>query len=481
MISFVKKLKLTEKALLIYVGLCYLASVIRTFDILRFPYVVEYGEATILSQVKTLFDGDFPYNKHLVEIHNYFSYTPFFQYLTSWMGASPEQWLHSARMLNSLSLFAVGILISAIFYQAKGDEKKPIHLVLPMLVWLSWYPVFNWMGLARLDGLALFFQVFGLYFYLRPSGKSVYQVLAMVSLILAFFSKQSAIWMATALIVNDLYNKKLNLYWLIYIVGICTGVAWLNFKSEGTLWTHLVGSNQNVFSFNLLVENLRANVVFHAGLLLIALCGFYKMQFNRQNILTVTLLIMSIPYVIGIGREGSNVNFLLEISVPLTWLLILGVEKLDKAIAGSVLGVGLITFTMFDNFQFRWNFIKPKAPQAWSNYSPDAARSIQNLILLIRNNSGEIWSEDISLPIFAGKTPVYFPFEYMQGISRGVIDESVFLEKIKGKKVDFIIVENRAFRPFAKRFTDKMAEAINANYRVQSQDDFFYVYSPNTK
>ena len=481
MIGYLKKFELTEKALLIYVGLCYLAMVVRCYDILHFPYAVEYGEGTILSQVKTLFEGNFPYNKHLLEIHNYFSYTPVFQYLTSWLGSSPEQWLFSARVLNSLSLFAVGVLISVIFYQEKGEKKKPIHFILTLLLWLSWYPVFNWMALARLDGLALFFQVLALYFYLRPTHKNIYQILMVVSLILAFFTKQSAIWVATALMINDIYNRKLNLNWLLYIIGIGAGVVWLNSKSDGTLWTHLVGSNQNVFSFNLLINNLRANVVFHLGLLIMALCGFYKMKLNRQNILTITLLIMAIPYVIGIGREGSNVNFLLEVCIPLTWLVMLGSENLDKSIAGMALGIGLVFFPTSDNLQYRWSFLKPKNEQKWSNYSPEAQKSIQSLVALIRSEPGEVWSEDISLPIFADKEPVFFPFEYMQGISRGSIDETYFLEKIVNKKVGLIIAENRIHRSFAKRFTDKMGAAIMANYRVQSQDEYFVVYVPNTK
>ncbi len=480
MIEFIKKLKFVEKALFIYAGLCFLATVTRTFDILHFPFSAEYGESTILYQVKLLFEGSFPYTKHLTDIHNYFSYTPLFQYIVSRIGTEPIQWLTSARVLNSLCLIAVGFLISLIFYQEKGEHKKSVHLFLTWLVWLSWYPVFNWMGLARLDGLALFFQALGLYFYLRPRHRNFYQVLAMLSLVFAFFSKQSAIWIAVGLVANDLYYKKLNPFWIIYVVGVGTGVAWLNSKSEGTLWMHLVGSNQNVFHLDLLLENLRANAVFHLGLLLIALFGFYKMERTPQNVRMVFLLITSIPYVIGIGREGSNVNFLLELCIPLTWLLMLGAEKLDRSIAGAVVGVALV-FSMSDNLQFRLNFLKSKSEQGWSNYSPAAAESIRKLVQIIRDQSGEVWSEDISLPIFAGKEPTFFPFEYMQGISRGTIDEGGFLQKIQNKQISLIIVENRAFRPYAKRFTDKMGATIMANYHVQTTDDYFYVYLPNTK
>ncbi|MBO9668366.1 MAG: hypothetical protein J7501_16325, partial [Bdellovibrio sp.] len=198
-----KKVKPVTLALLFYAGLCYVAGVIRTYSILRFPYVVEYGESTILYQIRVLFRGIFPYNAHLVEQHNFFSYTPFFQYLVSLSASTPQAWLFNARLLNSLSLFGVGVLISLLYFQWKNEERKPIHFVLPLLLWLSWYPVFNWMALGRLDGLALLMQVLGLYFYLRPTLQNLFKILAMIAFVFAFFTKQSAVWIPASLIIYN--------------------------------------------------------------------------------------------------------------------------------------------------------------------------------------------------------------------------------------------------------------------------------------
>jgi hypothetical protein len=280
--------------------------------------------------------------------------------------------------------------------------------------------------------------------------------------------------------IYDAFNKKKEWKWLIYLSGVAVGLGGLALFSEGTLWIHLFKSNQNVFSLNLLYENLRANVVFHLGLLVIALCAIPKMKLTSMNLLILILAITCLPYIIGIGREGSSVNFLLEICVVLTWLTVMGAERLDQTRVGSFVGILLILLTLGSSISYRWDFIQPKSG-AWLNYSPEAEESIGKVISQIKVADGEVWSEDTSLLLFAGKDIAYFPFEYMQGFSRGSLNEGAYLNRVREKKVDLIVIENPAFRAPAKRFSDKMITEIMANYHITSQDRYFFVYSPNTK
>ncbi|QLY25302.1 hypothetical protein [Bdellovibrio sp. KM01] len=472
-----KELKPLTIIILVYGLLCYIAVVARAYQIIRFPYTIDYGESTILYQVKILVEGRYPYSKAAADVANYFSYTPIFQSLIGVISTDPIVWLKEARLINTASILLVGALISKIYVDSHRGTAKFTDWALPFLLWFSWYPVFNWTAMGRLDGLALLFQMSGLYYYLQNSSKAKFQ--AMICFLLAIFTKQTALWVPCALFAIDLKNKRMDRSWLSLVVGVVVGFLCLDYFSEHTLWAHLFGSNNNRYEWVFLWDAIKANGVFHLGILVIALVGVWKLKSEGFDLLIIFLGLFALPYVFGMGREGSGSNFLLELCVVLTFLTLRGIAILNKSVLVSFVAGIIVILTCWQNFKYRTYFLNdPGAPvfvTAWSDEVKDATETV---IEKIKNTDGPIWAENPSLLIFAGKDVTFFPFEFKQAIARGKLDEFLLVREVEWKNISLIVLDRNPYIPPVSRISEGVLQAIGANYKPIYQNDYFLLTSP---
>ncbi|QDK47112.1 hypothetical protein DOM22_19055 [Bdellovibrio sp. ZAP7] len=474
-----KMLKPLTLVILGYGLLCYMAVVARAFQIIRFPYTIDYGESTILYQVKILFDGFFPYRASAFDSANYFSYTPLFQSVVSILGSDPIMWLREARILNTVSLLLTGVLISKFYVDGKSEKATAIDWALPFLLWISWYPVFNWTGMGRLDGVALFFQMMGLFLYLREKNQGSSRFMAMICFFLAIFTKQSALWVPCSLFLYDLINRKFEKSWVVFAVGLITGFMSLNYFSENTLFGHLFSSNNNSYHLSNLLISLKENGLFHLGILLVTAFGVSKLQIRGRDQLVIILGLLSLIYVWGMGREGSGSNFLLEFCVVLTWLTMRGIEALSKSWKWSAVAAILIVATCWQNMRYRTYFLKdPGVPTFVTAWSEEVKQSTEIVIERIKSADGPVWSDNPALLLFAGKDIEFFPFEYKQAVARGKLDEFFFVKDIEDKKVAMIVMERNKYLPTVQRFSDNILKAIETAYRPSYQNDYYLVIVP---
>jgi hypothetical protein len=473
------KTKPLTVVLLIYGLICYVAVVARAYQIIRFPYTIDYGESTILYQVKVLFDGAFPYRASAFDSANYFSYTPLFQSLVSLMGSDPVSWLREARILNTISLFLVGAVISKIYVDWKGTAAKAIDWALPFLIWISWYPVFNWTGMGRLDGVALLLQMMGMHFYLHEKNQVRFRFVAMICFLLAVFTKQTAFWIPCSLFLYDLINRKFEKSWITFFVGLVVGFLSLNHFSENTLWGHLFSSNNNNYDIFNMLNSLKYNGIFHLGVLLVAAVGIAKLQWRGRDQLFIVLGLLSLVYVWGMGREGSGSNFLLEFCAVLTWLTMRGLETLNKSWKISTVAAVLIILTCWQNMRFRTYFLHdPGAPTFVTAWSEDVKQSTEIVIDRIKNTEGPVWSDNPALLLFAGRDIEFFPFEYKQAAARGKLDEFFYIRDLEEKKVSLIVLERNKYLPAIPRFSEKILRAIETTYRPSFQNDYYLLIVP---
>ncbi|WP_413292291.1 hypothetical protein ACLSU7_12890 [Bdellovibrio sp. HCB185ZH] len=467
---------------LVFLGyglLCYVAVVARAFQIIRFPYTIDYGESTILYQVKILFDGFFPYRATAFDSANYFSYTPFFQSIISLFGSEPIIWLREARILNTIALLLTGALISKFYVDGKSEKASAIDWALPFLLWISWYPVFNWTGMGRLDGLALFFQMAGLILYLRKNNQSSSRFIAMICFLMAVFTKQTALWVPCSLFLYDVIHRKFEKSWIVFVVGLVSGFMSLNYFSENTLWGHLFSSNNNNYDFTSLLIALKENGLFHLGILAVTAFGASKLQLRPRDVLIIILGFFSLIYVWGMGREGSGSNFLLEFCVVLTLLTMRGIEALNKSWVWSFAAAVLIVATCWQNMRYRTYFLNdPGIPVFVTAWSEEVKQSTEIVIERIKNADGPVWSDNPALLLFAGKDIEFFPFEYKQAVSRGKLDEFFFIKDIEEKKVAMIVMERNKYLPTVQRFSDNILKAIENSYRPSYQNDYYLLIVP---
>ncbi|WP_413585660.1 hypothetical protein [Bdellovibrio sp. HCB274] len=468
--------------LFLYGMICYLAAVTRSFQIIRFPFTIDYGESTTIHQIKTLFDGLSPYSQSAADSFNYFSYTPLFPFLASLLGHDPESWLFAARIINTLSLVGVGLLIAKMYYDWQGRDATTWDFALPFILWFSWFPVSNWMGVGRIDGLALLFQVLGLYFYLKPVEKSSSKMLGILCFVLAFYTKQSAVWIPLSLMLWEAtrLNRKDLGGWSLYFAAIVGGLFVLNQFSGGFLWSHLFESNRNEFRIDNLLIALKDNGTFHLGILLVAASGLVKLNLKSSDGLMALLAVTSLIWVVGAGREGSSSNFLLEFSIVVTWFAARGARKLNQSKTISWVATLVVVATCWHNVVVRSYFIKDPGPELfWSNFNSLAKDSTEKVLELVRNSDGPVWSENPSLSLYAGKEIIFWPFEFGQAIARKSMNEDELLKQLADKKVSLVIRESATRIAPVQRLSDKMLQLIGSNYKIIYYDDFYVVYAPN--
>ncbi|WP_413576222.1 hypothetical protein ACLVWU_17710 [Bdellovibrio sp. HCB290] len=461
---------------------CYLAAVSRSFQIIRFPFTIDYGESTTLHQIKVLFDGMNPYTQSAADAFTYFSYTPLFPYLASLFESGPESWLFAARLINTMSLVGVGLIIAKTFYDWQGSKATTWDFALPFLLWFSWFPVSNWLGMGRVDGLALLLQVLGLYLYVKPSKKSVLRLLGIFCFILAFYTKQSAVWIPLSLMLWEAirFHKKDLGSWAMYLIVIAGGLLILNQVTGGHLWVHLFESNRNEFRIENLLVALKDNGIFHLGILLVAFCGLFKLDLKSSDGLMLLLAVVSLIWVIGAGREGSSSNFLLEFSVVVTWFATRGSRLLNQNKILSWSAAIIVVVTCWHNMEVRSYFIKDPGPELyWSNFNSLAKDSTQNVLEIVKKSDGQVWSENPSLLMFAGKDIIFWPFEFGQAIARKSMNENVLLDQLADKRISLVIKESATRVAPVQRLSDKMLNLLSSNYRVIYSDDFYVVYGPN--
>ncbi|WP_413582888.1 hypothetical protein [Bdellovibrio sp. HCB288] len=432
--------------------------------------------------MKTLFSGIFPYSSVAAEHLNYFSYTPLFQYITSLIGQDPEAWLFAARLINTLALVGVGLLLAKINCDWKEGKATAWDFALPFLLWFSWFSVSNWMAMGRVDGLALFLQVLGLFFYLKMTEKSSIKILSLMCFILAFFTKQSAVWIPFTLMLWEAvrFQKKELGRWTIYFAGIFGGLLVLYYFSGGFVWDHLIKSNQNQFKLSNLIEMLTSNIEFHLGILLVAICGLIKLDLKKTDGLLLMLLASSLIWVVGAGREGSSSNFLLELSVVLTLLVARGETYLNKSLLKSSIAAAIVLITCWPNMKVRSYFIKDPGPNIfWANYTNQAKEETDVVLKYLREAKGPIWSENPALPMFAGKDIEFWPFEIGQSIARGEYSEDLLLQQLKSKSIAMIVRESAVHVVPVQRLSNNVLDLIETQYHIIYQNEFYVVYGPN--
>lgn len=480
--SWIDFLKVT--AVLSVVIISSLALCFRLYYLLQYPFVVDYGESAILHQAKLLFEGVWPYNRDLLSQAIYFSYSPLMQWLLSILADTPVEWLIGARSISAFSFLLSGWVISILIRREFPQSSRAQSFLLPFLVWLSWYPIYVWAGLARLDGLALLLQLLGLYFYLSAKGPS--KIFCSVLWLMALLVKQTAFWIPLSLIIYEILKyKKLKdvRVWASYFLVLSVGVIALYIKSDGTLFQHLIRANSGDYSGAVFLRVFSSFVQFNAGLIVLAVCGLWLVKDLKKSAMLVSVLLLtSFFFTLGLGKEGSNVNFLIEFCVVLTFLVVLALNQRNTS---GLLGVVVLVLFMALSLQsLRFQLSLMGSPDALTHadveYSSKHRLANAEVVERLKAVQGDVWSENYSLNLFANKEVTFFPFEFQQAIKRGDLRESTLVDRVRTKELSAIVIKKH-LGPETSAISSTLRSAIEQEYRVTFQNDDYLYFEPNLK
>lgn len=471
--------------LLVYACIEYLGF---GYQILSFPYQVDYGEGPLLSQVGRLANFENLYTSNLTQApYTITNYPPIYMLIQV-----PLNWLFGpdflyGRLISFLSMGTAGIFLSLILHKLTQDWLAA--LTGGMLLFAIPY-IKAWAPLYRIDPLALGLSCAALYLLIKkPDDRCI---IPMVALLLngAIYTRQSyglAAPLAAFIWLLSRQPRRRAFILAFYVIGIGLGLfVFLNILSNGGFTFNIITANINKFQTHILMNYIR-QVVFDIPLLIIfgILFIFVGWIRNPAWLLVGPYLLGATVSALTIGKIGSNINYLLELSASLCLVVGLTIawlrgKRYSTQSIPSKANWHLISICVIVALaaQVYWVVNSDTGYDKYLLHKTELAAQNKVLLDIIEETPGMvITGEHMGLLALTDRLISYQPFELKQLSDSGVWDQTPFLEELNSGKYPLILM----YRPAGgnvheRRWTPEMLAMISKNYRYVNNFDQTIVY-----
>jgi len=429
-----------------------------TGSVLAWPWQFDYDEGVNLHAAWLLAHGT---NIYAANPPDRFISAPYPPVL--YMLSAPALLLGGLHLVvPRLLVLAATLIIGALLgYLAHKEGAGLPASALVAALWFSISPVIIWGALYKQDMLALAFGLGGLAVLYCSPDRSPYLALALFAL--AFFTKQSALAPAAAglawLFLRDRWAG-LRFGWRL-LVALGGGFLLLLALSGGGFWQHalvyqeypwLPSTWQRVIGK--LVGEYTPLLLLGGGvvaLALIELARRLRTEGRRWASLELPLPVVYVGAATGsvmiqAGYSGANYNHLLDIFPPLLWLVGYGLARTREArtwtqaaCAAAIFGLLLVQVPMFGGLEHWYT----------SGYWPSPSRDgeLRGRSALVAAARGDIFSEDDTLMLLAGREPVYDDPDTIATMGdSGGWDESRLVQDLRDRRFPLIMVRHGAYR-----------------------------------
>jgi hypothetical protein len=475
--------------LLVFLSVAMLIFVFHMAMALFHRYPMDYGESPLVDQAMRLASGQGIYRSSLSSppytISNYpplyvLVLTPFVKLF------GPNFW--AGRVISVASTLASAAFLALIVYTYSQDR---LAAIVTGLVFLSIPYVVGWSIFARVDMLALALSTAGLYVVARwpktwqertrtsASRRLLGLVGASLLLVAAAYTRQSyglaAPLAAFVWLLTQDWRQALKLAGLVGGVGLGLFLI-LNVLTGGGFFYNIVTANVNEFSMERLRSNWRA--LWQTAYLLLIIGGVSLFVTPRR----VKVWSLLIPYLIGsclsaatIGKIGSNVNYLLELSAALAlaagvllawtrqrpWLRILMLLVL-------ALQVGQLMKATLEG---------PVESAKWRLYP---GKELEDLEWTVQTADGPVLADEfMGLLTLQGRSLYFQPFEVTQLANAGLWDQADLLASIRNREFPIVLIHHFMDWPvYKERWTPEMLSAIIENYAATDSLASTIVFRP---
>ncbi len=474
------RLNLPLQLLLVMAALSLLGYAGMVWSTVTFPYPLDYGEGPLLAQTGQLSALQNIYRSNIdAPPYTITNYPPLFMLLQVPLNLlfGPAMWY--GRLISVASALVAGLLVALILHALTRDLTAAgvgglLLLANPYLQ--------VWSVLNRIDMLALALSLAGLWLLARrPPGRGAV-VTGGLLLVAAVYTRQSyglAAPLAAFVWLLRWPPRRRALELAALVGGIGLGLfALLNWLTDGGFFFNTITANANAFDAERLADFW--DDLWHftpyllAGALLFVLSGVW---FGVRSWWLIA------PYFAGaalsaatIGKVGSNINYLLELSAACALALgaLLAWQK-----SRPLLRQGLLVLLALQLY-----LLLPGIPNHLFVLGRTAQpQEMARLEGLIRQASGPVLADDAMgfLPL-TGRPLVAQPFEVSQLAHDGVWDQSDFVASIEHRDFALIVVL-RVVTPQGPleeaNWTSQMLAAIEKHYRqVDLIASNTFVYAP---
>jgi multiple sugar transport system permease protein len=447
---------------------------------LSFPYSLNYSEGPLLDQAARVLDFQNIYRVDLSEPpFTVSNYPPVFVLLQAplvWL-FGPEYWY--GRAISLAGAVATAVFIGLILHALTRDRIAAVaggssFLAVPYVV--------QWSSLARVDLLGLALSWAGLYVAVRQPGRRRYVIAAALLMVAAIYTRQTYA-LATPLAGFVWLLSRRRLRGALTLAAVTGGVSLVllgvpSAITGGGFFFHTVTSNVNEFRWEQVTFSLSdlfatMPLTLAGGVAFLVLAPRSGMECRW---LVGPYLLGAVATALLIGKAGSDVNYLLELSAALSLAagaLLARYAKRPGPRTAMLLAVAVQTALLVQTSQLGHAFRE----QCVVAREDEIAR----LEEIVDDSKGPVLADEyMGLLPLEGRRIHLQPFEMTQLAREGKWDQGPLLRRIGEKRFSAILIfEPPGARALVEdRWTYEMLDQIEANYEPSGTFALTRVYLP---
>ena len=442
-----------------------------------FPYQLDYGEAPLIDQAIRLTQGENIYRAEIsTPPYTISNYPPIYLLVQApfvWL-FGPEMWY--GRLISLLSVGATAFFVAMTLFALTRDRIAAIAagLTFPAIPY-----VMRWSSLGRVDLLGLALSWAGLFAVVRWPDRRKAIAAASVLFVAAVLTRQTYVLAAplTAfvwLLVQGHRRRALELAGVSCGLGLASFAA-LNVATDGGFFLNTVTANINEFRWERVSFNALGALLACPLLLLGGLAFLSKGPRDGAWWVAAPYLALSVPSALLVGKVGSDVNYLLELSAALclvTGALIAWQSERPRlrALVIALLAVQVLALAQ-----------SSLVPSGLQDYVVDQERELRELSRIVAAAEGPVLTDEhMGLLPLNGKQIKLQPFEITQLSRDGSLDQKRAVRSIRNGEYAVVMMWEPPFAREIKqdRWTDEMLRAVNAHYEPDRRLADMVVYRP---
>jgi len=464
--------------------------------VIPFPVDVDNSEGYLLNEARLWSEGCSPYRDFHSPPWLVANYPPLYPLILSlparWGGLS-FAW---GRALSALSVVGISVVIYLILW---GRTRSHYWSSIGAFLFPSFFHVYSWGALHRVDLLGLLFAALGL-LAVERGRRLVWPLLLFLA---AFLTRQTYVAPVLAAgFVMAAKGRRRSAAWLaggffgsaVLLVGLAS------LLTGGEFFRHTILYNMNDYRWEdawvYQLHLCRYTAVFAAFALGLVLVDFRERTWDWVPVYVFLGWLVSLTA----GKVGSAENYLLELVLGISLAVPLFALRLRKTLSAGPRSLAFVVplLLLFGNFQ---NFHVPRteAGPAWLKtwgrrydfaFTPVGGDYATAVALLAegKRTAGPVLSQYAGWTLLSGHEVLFHPFLVRQLSLQGRFDERHLLSRVRAREFDAVLISDdlgddpdpASFRLGSERFSgDFYRLLIEAGY-VRTQGFFgkYFIYRP---
>ncbi len=428
-----------------------------SFNIIRFPYGIDYGEAPLIDQVSRIENHELVYKADLNSPPYIVSnYPPLYTLLLALIRSIFNTPLfQTGRILSLFFSVLSGIVIGLFGYRL---TRMKILGVMSAVIFLGNSYVMLWSSLARVDMMALAFSLIGLFILFWRKDSPLWIIIACFCFLVSAYTRQTYLLAAPLggfFWLYHLSHRRSILFVLIMASLTLIVFGTINAITQGGFYINIIVANINRYDLSRTVLMLRQLFILWPVILITSAIVIIIVIRNRKKAKGIfpfvtkpdAFLIHGLSFFslgalttsLTVGKVGSDVNYFLELMAacaiwmsvafmlsmktgnPKRWIIfcIFFIQLIWVFVGSTTMAIGVIGS--------RWEKLA---------YYDGLYRRIN-----AATRQGIVLSDDyLDMVVLSGQSIYYQPFEYGQLYRAGLWDPQNLSTQIQQREFPLIVI-----------------------------------------